>query len=81
MAYKIEPLDEEEYETLCWLSDHGYDAGICDHVNGPGEETTLMEPQAWEILEAIDEDPNAFLSSNGSRSLAQKLYKFIDDVV
>ena len=81
MAYEIEPLDEEEYETLCWLSDRGYDAGICEHVSGPGEEITLTEPQAWEVLESIDEDPHAFLASNGSESLAKKLYKFIDSVV
>lgn len=29
-GYRIAPLSAEEYLTLCWLADRGYDAGILD---------------------------------------------------
>ncbi len=87
MSYQIEPLDREEYATLCWLSERGYDAGILDSVSveltdddgailGP-----IPEHVAWEINERYNEDPHAFLTCNGSESLAEKLYKFINSIV
>lgn len=86
--YSIEPLTPTEYETLRWLSARGYDAGILDAA-GVEEELadgrvvlgTLSEPEAWQINENIEEDPHAFLTSNGSRGLATKLQKFLDSIV
>ena len=86
-AYKIEDLDEEEYETLCWLSDRGYDGGILDSLDGEQKEDggysfkPIPENKAWEIKQAIDDDRHAFLTSNGSESLAEKLNKFLNNIV
>lgn len=86
-SYTIEPLDKTEYTTLCWLADHGYDADILSLTSG--EETEdggyksdpIPEHVAWQINDVMDENPHAFLSSNGSKSLADKLYKFLDSIV
>lgn len=86
-AYTIEPLDKKEYATLSWLSDRGYDGGILELTSG--EETddggykfeSIPEHVAWQIKDNIDEDEHAFLTSNGSRSLAEKLLAFIDAIV
>jgi len=81
MSYKIEPLTVEEFETLCWLNDHGYDAGILTHVPSPGELIEISEPDAWKVQEEIDLDPGAFLTCNGSESLNEKIWKFINSIV
>jgi hypothetical protein len=86
-AYQIEDLNKKEYATLCWLSDHGYDGGILDLADGEVTEEDgykfkpIPENVAWQIAEKIEEDPHAFLASNGSRSLGDKLMKFLDDIV
>ncbi len=87
-GYQIERLDREEYATLRWLSCHGYDAGILDaagvaeeHDDGGATLGELAEHEAWEVNDAIEEDPDAFLSCCGSRSLVEKLRAFLDDIV
>ena len=79
-------LDDREYKTLAWLADHGYDAGIYDgsvRTTDDDDMTTLRIPEykAWEIRDAVEEDPHAFLASNGSRSLSEKLYEFLENIV
>lgn len=86
-AYKIDDLTPEELKTLMWLSDRGYDAGIFELA--PGEETEdggyrfeeIPENVAWEIQEKYNDDPDAFLTSNGSRTLAEKLNRFLESIV
>lgn len=86
--YKIERLTKREYDTLAWLADHGYDGSILatagveeEHSDGGVTLGAMTEPQAWIIQEYIEEDPDAFLASNGSRTLAEKLHKFLDSIV
>jgi hypothetical protein len=87
-GYQIEDLTAREYATLAWLADHGYDAGIL-RAAGVEEEFDdgrvrlgrIPEHKAWEINERIEEDPDAFLASNGSRSLGDKLLKFVGSIV
>lgn len=87
-GYLIAPLSRQEYATLRWLSNHGYDAGILDaagvereRANGGVVLGRIPEHKAWEISERIEEDPGAFLASNGSRTLATKLLSFVDRIV
>jgi hypothetical protein len=87
--YTIENLDTTEYETLLWLSNHGYDAGLyeltclneSEYQKGVFVFEPIPEHVAWAINEAINDDPDAFLACNGSRSLADKLYTFINSIV
>ncbi len=87
-GYQIPKLTKEEYATLCWLADRGYDAGILKAA-GVEEETddggavlgTIPEHKAWEIQKNIEDDTHAFLASNGSVSLARKLWKFLYSIV
>lgn len=85
-GYTIGPLDEREFETLAWLADHGYNAGIYDgsakSYDDEGNVTLrIPEFKAWEIKEAVDEDPHAFLANSASRGLNEMLLKFIDEIV
>lgn len=87
-GYRIPPLTKTEYETLIWLSEHGYDAGILktagvqDNLPDGGVILGMIpEHKAWEIRDAIDADPNAFLTSCGSAGLAEKLNRFVDSIM
>ena len=84
-VYKIEDLDKEEYQTLLWLADHGYDGDIMELTTGEEKEEggyrfdPIAEHLAWEIKE--NSEQHGFLTSNGSHSLADKLWKFINNIV
>src|ERR1700692_2187795 len=86
-TYKIEDLNKQEYATLSWLSDHGYDAGILELISGEEKEDggykfdPIPEHVAWEIMDRRNEDEDAFLTSNGSRSLGEKILEFMDAIV
>jgi hypothetical protein len=87
-TYFIPRLDKTEYATLQWLADHGYDGNILkiagveeEHDDGGATLGGMTEPQAWEVHDYIESDPYAFLASNGSRSLAEKLQDFLDEIV
>jgi hypothetical protein len=88
MSYRIERLTSEEYATLCWLADRGYDGGILAAA-GVEEETAdggailgeISEPDAWEISDDINADPHAFLTCNGSDELADKLLAFVNSII
>ncbi len=85
MSYKIEPLDREEHCTLHWLSERGYDHGIYQKLagneiaDGGYEFDSIPEHVAWEFMDALDDE--AFLTCNGSRSLARKLLAFLESIV
>jgi hypothetical protein len=86
--YKIARLTKVEYATLQWLADHGYDGDILrtagveeEHADGGATLGAMTEPEAWHINDYIESDPDAWLASNGSRSLADKLYAFINKIV
>lgn len=87
-GYKIPRLTKTEYATLQWLADRGYDAGFL-HAAGVEEEYDdgsallgdIPEHEAWQISERYEEDPHAFLANSGSRSLNEKLYRFLDSIV
>jgi hypothetical protein len=83
--YTIKDLNKTEFQTLIWLNNHGYDADILDYFgeNDDGSATCgpIEEVDAWNIKQAIDDDPDAFLSCNGSKSLASKLYAFLESIV
>lgn len=87
-VYFIPRLTRSEYATLQWLADRGYDAGILDaagvsleHDDGGVTLGGLTEPEAWTIQEQYNEDPDAFLTSSGSRGLNEKLLRFLDSIV
>lgn len=87
-GYQIPRLTKTEYATLQWLADRGYDAGILEAA-GVEEEYDdgsvllglIPEHKAWGITEEYEADPRAFLASSGSRSLNEKLYRFLDSIV
>ena len=86
--YWIEPLTPRDYATLRWLADRGYDGGFLQ-LAGVEEELpdgrivmgALTESEAWQFRENVDEDPGAFLSSSGSRTLNDKLLGLYDGIV
>jgi hypothetical protein len=83
-AYEL-CLTPKEKETADWLDAHGYfsafhatlqddpEGGNVNYVYG------MTEPQAWEFAEGAEDD--AFLSCNGSKSLAEKVYALLDSIV
>lgn len=90
MSYRIAKLTRSEYLTLCWLADHGYDAGILaassleaeDDDTGDVTLGPIPEHVAWVIRdEATETDPHAFLANNAHPGLADKLWDFIDSIV
>jgi hypothetical protein len=85
MTYKISDLDKEEWATLCWLDKRGYAAGITkffsENDDGGATCRKIAEHEAWEVSETIEEDRHSFLACNGSRSLAEKLFKFLNSIV
>ena len=84
-AYQIEPLDKREYVTLEWLCARGYGADILSLTQGEELDDggyrfdPIPEHVAWEIREKSEDE--AFLTSNGSRTLAEKLNEFLDKIV
>jgi hypothetical protein len=87
-VYFIPQLTKTEYATLKWLSDHGYDGGILEaagveeeYDDGGAKLGGLTEFEAWTVKDSVDEDPHAFLASSGCRSLNEKLWKFLDQIV
>jgi hypothetical protein len=85
MGYRIEDLDNEEWDTLCWLNARGYDAGIAQFFTesdaGTATCRVIAEHEAWQVNEAVDEDKEAFLACNGSETLREKLWDFINSIV
>jgi len=76
-------LTQDELETLLWLRDHGYDAGLYGRLEGGAEEGEyrLPEVDAWEWLEDIRQNPHAYLTCCGDDALANKLARLEDSVV
>ena len=92
MSYIIKIETERDWETLHWLAGRGYDGDIVEHssleVGGYNDdyewepaELHLTEPEAWSVQEAIEADPDAFLSCCGSDSLARALIDFWTSIV
>ena len=86
--YRLERLTAREFATLEWLADRGYDgdllrlAGVDDEAaDGSIRLGALTEAEAWQFNENVEEDPHAFLSSNGSASLREKMYRLLDAIV
>lgn len=94
--YQFPPLDEEEYATLCWLSQRGYDGGLLDLLSLDREPTDpdmygkvdglyhfapLSEPDAWTYNQNVTTDAEAFLSCNGSESLGKKMLDLYNKIV
>jgi hypothetical protein len=88
MAYIVE-LTEKEKDTADWLSDHGYLGCFFDVARleespedgGQVYKYTLTEPDAWAFSESVHEDEHAFLTCNGSPSLAGKMFGLLDEIV
>lgn len=94
IAYRIRIETERDWETLLWLSDHGYDGGIYKNGEILGDETAesdglycapyvlgFPEHLAWDCDENVSDDPDAFLSCCGSSSLSSALSTFIQEIV
>ena len=90
--YKITLESERDYETLLWLSDRGYDAGIwnlseitadCDEDGDYVFTMTLeiSEPDAWAIQDEIERYPTDFLACCGSDTLSASLLEFMEEIV
>ena len=87
-------LNEREQHTADWLSDRGYLGNFFDvakltlvpEENNGEWQYTLTEPAAWEFHDSImdaesGELDEAFLSCNGSRTLASKLFSLIESII
>lgn len=84
--YRIETLNAEEYATFLWLIDRGYagDFGALEGErleNGGWRFEPLPEHIAWQVRESVEQDRHAFLTCNGSASLAEKLNSFLEAIV
>ena len=87
-GYRIPRLSKRAFATLEWLSDRGYDAGILDaagveeeYPDGSVQLGDIPEHRAWDVKEYIEEDPDAWLASSGSRELNEVLQNFVDSIV
>ena len=92
MAYRI-TLTDKEYETLCWLSDRGYDAELLDLAtleSTPEDELpeapnvyvlVMSEPTAWTWNENIEADRHAYLTCLGPGDLMDKLIALEQSIV
>lgn len=87
-VYHIPRLTRTEYATLEWLSDRGYDGNILniagveeEYPDGSIQLGDLTEPQAWRFSQYIEEDPDAFLVSSGSKGLNEKLINLWQSIV
>ncbi len=88
-TYTVGPLWERDITTLEWLNDRGYAGNIlspgsctCVFDDKTGTYTLhLTEPQAWEFNRYVDEDPDAFLTCNGSITLEDALRGLLEKIV
>lgn len=91
--YRLE-LAVGDVQTLRWLADHGYDAGLWDRLyleHAPDECDhadcrlpylySLSEPDTWAWVEAIAADPHAYLTCNGSQTLTNALRHLEESVI
>lgn len=90
LAYTLR-LTPNEYKTLEWLSDHGYDGGLCEYASSldmDGDDIdssteivlSFTEPAAWSVREQYDDDEHAY-GACAARPLCRKMYEFIDGIV
>jgi hypothetical protein len=89
-AYTFKVEGDTDYATLLWLHDRGYAGNIrnlCELIDEEDEDNTstytygLTEPEAWEFKEYIDDDPDAFLTCCGSKTLADTLIELWLEIV
>lgn len=86
-GYTIVIENERDQITLEWLAAHGYDARFLELadlqiVRADGRRIyTMTEPAAWDFLATIADDPHAFLTCNGSPTLAAALTEFEGEIV
>ena len=86
--YRLERLTKREFATLEWLADRGYDGDLL-RLSGVEEEApdgsvllgALTEAEGWQFNENVEEDPHAFLTSNGSAGLHEKMYRLLDSII
>ena len=93
MSYQITIETERDWETLHWLADRGYDGGVlnagtysdkCAEFEGmlcAPYVLDIDEPSAWEVCDAVEEDPDAFLACCGSDTLERVLIDFVGSIV
>ena len=87
--YTVTIETERDFETLLWLSAHGYDAGLYGHADELLEEDEatgrrvygLSEPSAWEFASDVEADPDAFLACCGSPTLSAALLLLLGSIV
>jgi hypothetical protein len=88
MAYTIE-FTQKEKDTADWLHDHGYFGCFFDVArlqespedNGTSWKYSLTEPAAWGFNDSVEEDWHAFLTCNGSQTLADKVLGLLESIV
>jgi hypothetical protein len=86
-AYTIE-LTAEEYRSADYMCYRGYLGCITEHADcewSEDESTVTLrftEPAAWNVLQTIEDDPDAVWSlTTPSTTLGQKFQVFIDSIV
>jgi hypothetical protein len=86
-AYTIE-LTADEYASADCMSYRGYLGNITGHADVEwSEDETIVtlqftEPQAWAVLQTIEDDPDAVWSLTTPRTtLGQKFQAFLDSIV
>ena len=91
-AYTVKIASERDLRTLEWLNDRGYDAAFLEMATFLGREKKsdgsdgafvygLSEPDAWQVRDEYEKDPDAFLTCNGSDTLGSALFGFLDSIV
>ena len=85
--YRIE-LTREEYRSADYMSVRGYlgtltDIGTAEWSDDESAVTvTLTEPQAWEMLDIIEDDPDAVWAlTTRDTSLGRKFQTLLDSIV
>jgi len=82
MLYLLE-ITQDQWHTIVWLSQRGYDAGIFEAMqctDNP-EVFAIEEHDAWDCFDQFTADPHAWLTCCGDSSLADTLNNFISNIV
>ena len=79
-------INASSLPTLDWLAARGSDAGVDKSLELEKETSetltySLSEPMAWESLESLEDDPDAFLSCCGDSELSQALISLLMSIV
>ena len=90
-AYHLDIVSERDWVTLLWLDERGYAGSTLLHGSqtiGPDDEhpriayrLSFQEHEAWSVQEYIERDPVAFLTCNGSPTLADAFRDFLSSIV